>query len=76
MSTHKTEVTVAGVTLSVTYEHFKGYRAPREADGSRAEPDESEHIERQTITSAEDITELLSDSILQLIEKKIMEGTK
>lgn len=71
------EVEVHGVPVIVEYNHYKGYRAQRDRWGQRVEPDEDASIEIikvETLNGIDDITDMLSERVNEMIRDKIQEG--
>lgn len=80
MSSTTTEITVAGVGLTIEYVYHKGRRGARDSfmgkagAGPQIEPDEEPEIEIQSVKSYEDIYELLPNKIIEQVEEKIWES--
>lgn len=71
------EVEVHGVPVIVEYNYYKGYRAHRDMWGLRVEPDEDATIEIvkvETLNGIDDITDMLSERVNEMIKEKIQEG--
>ena len=71
------EVEIHGVPVIVEYNHYKGFRAQRDRWGQRAEPDEDASIEIvkvETLNGIDDITDMLSERVNEMIKEKIQEG--
>ena len=71
------EVEVHGVPVIVEYNHYKGWKAQRDRWGQRVEPDEDPRIEIikvETLSGIDDITDMLSERVNEMIKEKIQEG--
>jgi len=71
------EVEVHGVPVIVEYNYYKGWKAQRDRWGQRVEPDEDPSIEIikvETLSGIDDITDMLSERVNEMIKEKIMEG--
>lgn len=71
------EVEVHGVPVIVEYNHYKGWKAQRDRWGQRVEPDEGAYIEIikvETLSGIDDITDMLSERVNEMIKEKIQEG--
>ena len=71
------EVEVHGVPVIVEYNYYKGWKAQRDRWGQRVEPDEDPRIEIikvETLSGIDDITDMLSEGVNEMIKEKIQEG--
>lgn len=71
------EVEVHGVPVIVEYNYYKGWKAQRDRWGQRVEPDEDPSIEIikvETLSGIDDITDMLSERVNEMIKEKIQEG--
>lgn len=71
------EVEVHGVPVIVEYNYYKGWKAQRDRWGQRVEPDEDASIEIvkvETLNGIDDITDMLSERVNEMILEKIQEG--
>lgn len=71
------EVEVHGVPVIVEYNYYKGWKAQRDRWGQRTEPDEDASIEIvkvETLNGIDDITDMLSERVNEMIKEKIQEG--